>query len=71
MSQAAAQAMAVRQRPFKGLAMEGLIARWYARNTGRDVLRFLTKMRGKRRRSRRRRIAPGSLSEPMSDPPVI
>jgi ubiquinone/menaquinone biosynthesis C-methylase UbiE len=26
-----------RQKPYKGLAMEGLCARWYARNTGRSM----------------------------------
>ena len=28
-------------KPYKGLGMEGLIASWYARNTGRDRRRFL------------------------------
>jgi ubiquinone/menaquinone biosynthesis C-methylase UbiE len=27
-------------KPYKGLAMEGAIARWYARNTARDARRF-------------------------------
>jgi ubiquinone/menaquinone biosynthesis C-methylase UbiE len=31
---------AQRKKPYKGLAMEGLIARWYARNTGRSVEPF-------------------------------
>jgi ubiquinone/menaquinone biosynthesis C-methylase UbiE len=29
-----------RQKPYKGLAMEGLIARWYARNTGKSIEPF-------------------------------
>src|SRR5262245_42053924 len=28
------------QKPYKGVAMEGLIASWYARNTARDERRF-------------------------------
>ena len=28
---------AQRQKPYRGLAMEGWVARWYARNTGRSV----------------------------------
>jgi len=27
-------------RPYKGMAMEGIIATWYARNTGRNLRRF-------------------------------
>lgn len=29
-----------RQKPYRGVAMEGRIADWYARNTGRDQRRF-------------------------------
>jgi ubiquinone/menaquinone biosynthesis C-methylase UbiE len=29
-----------RPKPYRGLAMEGPIARWYARNTARDLRRF-------------------------------
>src|SRR5258706_7309757 len=28
------------EKPYKGMAMEGVIATWYARNTGRDLRRF-------------------------------
>lgn len=28
------------KKPYKGLGMEGMIARWYARNTGRDLAPF-------------------------------
>jgi ubiquinone/menaquinone biosynthesis C-methylase UbiE len=31
---------AQQQKPYKGWAMEGLIARWYARNTGRSLAPF-------------------------------
>ena len=31
---------AQQQKPYKGLAMEGMIARWYARNTGRSLAPF-------------------------------
>jgi ubiquinone/menaquinone biosynthesis C-methylase UbiE len=31
---------AQQQKPYKGLAMEGLIARWYARNTGKNIEPF-------------------------------
>ena len=27
-------------KPYKGMAMEGVVARWYARNTARDRSRF-------------------------------
>jgi len=30
----------VEQKPYKGIAMEGTIANWYAKNTGRDQRRF-------------------------------
>src|SRR5262245_38672095 len=30
----------VQHKPYRGLAMEGPIARWYARNTARDMRRF-------------------------------
>ena len=29
-----------RSRAYKGLPMEGMIATWYAKNTGRDLRRF-------------------------------
>lgn len=29
-----------RRKPFKGMGMEGAIATWYAKNTGRDLRRF-------------------------------
>jgi ubiquinone/menaquinone biosynthesis C-methylase UbiE len=32
--------MSTHQKAYKGMAMEGLIASWYARNTARDVRRF-------------------------------
>ena len=32
--------MAVRRKGYKGLAMEGVIASWYAKNTSRDLNRF-------------------------------
>lgn len=35
-----------RQKAYKGLAMEGPIAKWYARNTSRDKHRFETVARG-------------------------
>jgi hypothetical protein len=35
--------MASAQKAFKGLAMEGPIATWHTKNTGRDLRRF-TKM---------------------------
>ncbi len=28
------------QKPYKGMAMEGMIATWYTKNTGRDMRRF-------------------------------
>src|SRR5262245_11764444 len=28
------------QKPYKGVAMEGVIASWYAKNTGRDLAPF-------------------------------
>jgi ubiquinone/menaquinone biosynthesis C-methylase UbiE len=31
---------AQQQKPYKGLAMEGLIARWYTRNTGKSIEPF-------------------------------
>jgi ubiquinone/menaquinone biosynthesis C-methylase UbiE len=31
---------AQQRKPYRGLAMEGLIARWYARNTGRKIEEF-------------------------------
>ncbi|MGZ6296868.1 MAG: class I SAM-dependent methyltransferase [Candidatus Limnocylindrales bacterium] len=31
-----------RNKPYRGLPMEGVIARWYDRNTGRDLTRFRT-----------------------------
>ena len=33
--------MGTSQKPYKGLPMEGPIATWYARNTGRDLHRFI------------------------------
>jgi hypothetical protein len=33
--------MQVQRKAYKGVAMEGVIATWYARNTGRDARRFL------------------------------
>ena len=30
----------VEQKPYKGIAMEGTIANWYAKNTARDQRRF-------------------------------
>jgi len=33
--------MGTSQKPYKGLPMEGPIATWYARNTGRDLQRFI------------------------------
>lgn len=33
------------RKPWKGIAMEGMIARWYAKNTARDVHRFDDKAR--------------------------
>src|SRR5262245_28290544 len=35
----------VEQKPYKGMAMEGVIATWYAKNTARDQRRFLTAAR--------------------------
>jgi ubiquinone/menaquinone biosynthesis C-methylase UbiE len=32
--------MSAAQKAYKGVAMEGLIATWYTRNTGRDLRRF-------------------------------
>jgi len=32
--------MLAHRKPYKGMAMEGVIATWYARNTARDVRRF-------------------------------
>jgi ubiquinone/menaquinone biosynthesis C-methylase UbiE len=32
--------MNAQEKPYKGMAMEGFIATWYARNTGRDRRRF-------------------------------
>ncbi len=32
--------MATQQKPYKGVAMEGVIATWYTKNTGRDMRRF-------------------------------
>src|SRR5215467_716520 len=32
--------MATAQKAYKGMAMEGTIATWYAKNTGRDQRRF-------------------------------
>jgi ubiquinone/menaquinone biosynthesis C-methylase UbiE len=32
--------MATEQKAYKGMAMEGVIATWYAKNTGRDLRRF-------------------------------
>jgi len=32
--------MATQQKPYKGMAMEGVIATWYTRNTGHDRRRF-------------------------------
>src|SRR6476660_5967679 len=34
--------MSSTQKGYKGLAMEGPIATWYAKNTGRDRRRFIT-----------------------------
>ncbi|WP_242337621.1 MULTISPECIES: class I SAM-dependent methyltransferase [Anaeromyxobacter] len=34
--------MTARAKAYKGVAMEGLIASWYTRNTGRDRRRFVT-----------------------------
>src|SRR6516225_4504141 len=31
---------AQQQKPYRGVAMEGMIARWYARNTGRILAPF-------------------------------
>src|SRR5919197_2162721 len=44
-----------RRKPYKGLAMEGPIARWYAKNTGRDT-RGYRKTAG----ALAERLAPGS-----------
>jgi ubiquinone/menaquinone biosynthesis C-methylase UbiE len=33
--------MAAGTKPYKGVGMEGAIARWYAKNTGRDRTRFV------------------------------
>jgi ubiquinone/menaquinone biosynthesis C-methylase UbiE len=38
---AAAAASRPRRKPYLGVQMEGPIARWYARNTGRDTRRFI------------------------------
>lgn len=46
--------MATTQRGYKGLAMEGPIATWYAKNTGRDRRRFI-----KVAQVLARRVAPG------------
>src|SRR5262245_24567362 len=32
--------MATEQKAYKGMAMEGVIASWYTKNTGRDLRRF-------------------------------
>jgi ubiquinone/menaquinone biosynthesis C-methylase UbiE len=32
--------MATCEKPYKGMAMEGVIATWYTKNTGRDLRRF-------------------------------
>src|SRR5215813_3494196 len=37
----AAFAAGPRRKPYLGIQMEGPIARWYARNTGRDTRRFI------------------------------
>jgi ubiquinone/menaquinone biosynthesis C-methylase UbiE len=37
----AASATRPRNKPYLGVQMEGPIARWYARNTGRDTRRFI------------------------------
>src|SRR5580765_7342484 len=34
--------MTKHQKGYRGLGMEGPIARWYAKNTGRDLGRFIT-----------------------------
>ena len=46
--------MVTTQKPYKGLAMEGPIATWYTKNTGRDLHRF-TKVA----RAVTNRVAPG------------
>jgi ubiquinone/menaquinone biosynthesis C-methylase UbiE len=37
--------MSVHPKPYKGMAMEGCIATWYAKNTSRDRRRFVTAAR--------------------------
>jgi hypothetical protein len=32
--------MPTQQKPYKGMAMEGVLATWYAKNTSRDPRRF-------------------------------
>src|SRR5512139_3593091 len=44
--------MAGRAKAWKGMAMEGLIAEWYARSTARDVRRFLDTARAVVERAR-------------------
>jgi len=48
-------ALATRRKPYKGLPMEGPIARWYAKNTGRD-----TRSYRKTAQAVAERLAPGS-----------
>ena len=47
--------MSATQKAYKGLAMEGPIAAWYTKNTGRDKRRFVTVAR-----AIHERVAPGS-----------
>jgi len=42
------------QKPYKGVAMEGVIATWYTKNTGRDLRRFRAGSR-----TVEERVAPG------------
>ncbi len=55
--------MATSPRAYKGIAMEGVIATWYAKNTGRDKRRFETVARAVAERvpagSRVLELAPG------------
>jgi ubiquinone/menaquinone biosynthesis C-methylase UbiE len=55
--------MTTLQKPYKGVAMEGLIATWYTHNTGRDLRRFKEMARTITRRapagSRILEVAPG------------
>ncbi len=49
-------AVATEQKAYKGMAMEGVVATWYTKNTGRDLRRFQAAAR-----SVLERVPPGGL----------